>query len=212
MGESAHDRRKRELAEYERDEQQRHRERAQGEAERARRSLEQLQSDAQNERDHYAEELAELQATRDEYLNKVAELEHIVSELKIENVLVGGRHEKLREGIQRTLRRFNQGAIHGLHDSLSMLLARDLEVDPPMELGIEMPGMIPVTGRGLKEGQVSFQATSEGLVIRVDDTGNDEFWLQIVCPETRLLALLAQVHRLRHSHASPPKADDTVKP
>ena len=211
MGESAHDRRKREDAEWEHQQTANRAAKAEREIQRKAQALSAAQNDAMNDRDRYAEQISDLEATVSELRNQLFEEQTTVTKLQSENVLALGRVGKLRDGIERGLRNLNRGEHHGLHDVLRMVLARDMEDSPPIELGSETSAMIPVSGRGLKQGQVSFQPTSDGLVVRVEDTGNAEFWLQIVCPESRLLTLLAQVHRLRHSRATTPKPDDTVK-
>lgn len=63
---------------------------------------------------------------------------------------------------------------------------------------------IIVKGRPRRQWIVRPTALKGFLSIRIDDADDEEFWEEILIPETDLLALLAKVHRVTH-------APDTVE-
>jgi hypothetical protein len=59
--------------------------------------------------------------------------------------------------------------------------------------------MIRIEGRPKGVWIVKVLPQDGGLLIRLDDDSDDEFWMEIFFSETELLRNLAHVHRLTHA-------------
>lgn len=56
---------------------------------------------------------------------------------------------------------------------------------------------LEINGRGLKQGIVSVNPSAAGLVIRADDNGNPEFWVEVRLPLARLRELLQTCEQMK---------------
>jgi hypothetical protein len=71
--------------------------------------------------------------------------------------------------------------------------------------------MISVAGRGLASGRISIVPIDGAAVIRVDDDGHPEFWLEISIPLRELLRIAAAVDAKRTNDELPESLFETVK-
>lgn len=70
--------------------------------------------------------------------------------------------------------------------------------------------MLPdVRGRPRRSWELKLIPGEGGLLLRLDDADDAEYWEEIRIPETELLRLLARVHYLSHSPHDAPHANGT---
>lgn len=116
----------------------------------------------------------------------------------------------LRRACARAVSQITHGETRQAQDTLRQATARQDEQSPPEELATKETGIVPVKGRGLVGGRVSFIFQGDGLVVRVDDDERPEWWLEMRISETRLLRLLAGLHRHLHNGDLPRPSEDVA--
>jgi len=152
------------------------------------------------QREQESEQMNQLHMKQDQIVNLVRDLEVA----KDKQLFAEKRVEYLACTMQRAIGVLIENREMIARTILSLALGRAFEFSSAELTVVNLDGEIPCAGRGLRKPVVQLQPGHRGLVIRVDDDDNPEFWLELCISETRLLRALAAVHRARHGAPDPP--------
>lgn len=132
----------------------------------------------------------------------IANLVRALNDAERQLVLCQKRTEYLATQLHKSMIALRGDSVTQAREIIRTALARVTEFNVEELIALELAQDVPCAGRMLRKPVVKLNPCDRGLVVRVDDEDNPEFWLELCISETRLLRALAAVHRLVHSKPS----------
>jgi len=135
--------------------------------------------------------------------DQIANLVRALNDAERLTILSQKRTEYLATQIHKAMIDLRNNKVPQAREVIRTALARVTEFNVDELIALELDGEIPCAGRMLGKPVVKLNPCDRGLVVRVDDSDNPEFWLEMCISETRLLRALAAVHRIIHAPTVP---------